>query len=183
MQFFFFFFFLMDLKVKNHSGRGPHTVVSKSCQEQTRENAKGSERYEIFSAWIDGRQREEEKIDERFEYGQENPSAARARPRKLSFQLFQHGVIPYAHLPHHVSADTSPCIASTAASTFHVAVTSSRHTCLTDDPGFHAPRYKKHCLLLLDREPKTKREKRSYSANGSWLHNGPAQSQVPKDLP
>ncbi|CAD5165719.1 unnamed protein product [Musa acuminata subsp. malaccensis] len=40
MQFFFFFFFLMDLKVKNHSGRGPHTVVSKSCQEQTREETK-----------------------------------------------------------------------------------------------------------------------------------------------
>lgn len=30
----------MDLKVKNHSGRGPHTVVSKSCQEQTREETK-----------------------------------------------------------------------------------------------------------------------------------------------
>ncbi|URE40120.1 hypothetical protein MUK42_16419 [Musa troglodytarum] len=141
MQFFFFFFFfflLMDLKVKNHSGRAPHT------------NARGSERHEIISTWIDGRQREEEKIDERFEYGQESPSAARAaRPRRLSLQLFQHGVVPDAHLPDHVAADTSPRIASAAASTLHVAITSARHTRLADDPGFYAPRYKKHCLLLL----------------------------------
>ncbi|URE40119.1 hypothetical protein MUK42_16419 [Musa troglodytarum] len=220
MQFFFFFFFfflLMDLKVKNHSGRAPHT------------NARGSERHEIISTWIDGRQREEEKIDERFEYGQESPSAARAaRPRRLSLQLFQHGVVPDAHLPDHVAADTSPRIASAAASTLHVAITSARHTRLADDPGFYAPRYKKHCLLLLVamlrifrytaldlveqtnsaiaqwgaelRDQKNCLDKGKWKkllslteirmekhllwrlgANGSWLHNGPKQSQVPKD--